>query len=328
VSIGVGVWGWGKRSVTEHVSVVSDGNFIKYTNVGGKIFHNCQNVDLRPKVLAAGAAGLTVANWNIAFKAAGKIFVFTDTKSKLKVSVQEVTSNLAERYYVSSFLQIFQAPIGVSRGLCGNFDGNPNNDIKGVWRRGYDRAATFGKEWNAQLNVNLLTGGTNSVMQCAQPQGARGTGALLLEVGEGEPSASMVRAAIAGAPAKGEDLVHWELALLSGGVSATEPAPAAGDVQADATARQKQDACTKAGQEAAMISCISLWRHETPALMSYNNCVSDCCLDKKQCPDWVRVDKAAEDEEKAVDKDDKELQKQADKEEKAEELAEKAEGKE
>ena len=136
VSIGVGVWNWGKRSVTEHVGLVSDGNFIKYTNVGGKIYHNCQDVDIRPKVLAAGAAGLTVANWKIVYNAGAKTFTFSDSKSKLKVNVQEVTGSLTTRYYVSSYVQVFQAPLGVSRGLCGNFDGNPNNDIKGAWRRG------------------------------------------------------------------------------------------------------------------------------------------------------------------------------------------------
>lgn len=328
VSIAVGIWNWGKRSVVEHVGMRSGGDFIKYTNVGGKVHMNCADENLAPKIDAAGAAGLQLGTWTA--KRLPNEYVFEATGSKLKVRVGNAVANAAAagRYFVNVFVQVFQAELGVSLGLCGNLDGNPNNDIPGEWKRGVDVAATAGQDWNTQLNKNLLSPGSTSILACSKDGAADGGAKLTLTelVDIARTDTGMVNLATA---ARLDPRTMWEVMLLSEAVSVKEPGTempgaAAAPGEFANNARQVQNQCTEANTNAALQACMPLWKRETPPLMSYKNCVADCCLDQNQCPTWIKVDGAAEELKKQITAEDKTLNAQVVQQEAAQELAQKA----
>jgi hypothetical protein len=228
----------------EHVGARSGGDFIKYTNVGGKIHFNCADENIAPKIDAAGANGLKVGVWTARRK--GSEYIFQADGSQLKVTIGNAVQNplAGNRYFVNVFVSVFQAELGVSLGLCGNLDGNPNNDIPGTWKRGYDAAATFGPAWNSQLNKWALSPGSTSVLACSKDNAPMLTALELLEIGRSTTGMKNLAEA-----ANLDPHTMWEVMLLGESVSVHEPeanqAEAGGAAEFANNARQIQNQCTK-----------------------------------------------------------------------------------
>eukprot|EP00163_Fabomonas_tropica_P002269 TRINITY_DN116_c0_g1_i3.p1 TRINITY_DN116_c0_g1~~TRINITY_DN116_c0_g1_i3.p1 ORF type:complete len:531 (-),score=215.13 TRINITY_DN116_c0_g1_i3:145-1737(-) len=337
VSAGMGSWNWGKRSLVEHVGMRSNGEYIRYTNLGGKIFHNCDETkDLRDVIAKSGGVGHAIKNWR-AWKR-GNTFVFKDSLTQMQVTVQEQagesTIRNGGRYYNNLYISIFEAPQGISQGLCGNYDGNPNNDIKGPWRRGHDDA-TWGARWNSQLGKWKVKP-EKSLLKCSKWDKNNNFFATLMENSVTlSPTDGMTTKAF---DMYGKEIKEEHIMSLSGLSSEVTADPAekkkaeeqdkkvAGD-NFNNNEKQQENDCTKAQTDTAMKECMPLFGKagETPENMSYNNCVSDCCMNTDDCDDWVELNlKAQKEDTETIPKENKEEEKEMEQKEKEQEAAEKA----
>eukprot|EP00163_Fabomonas_tropica_P026806 TRINITY_DN504_c0_g1_i2.p1 TRINITY_DN504_c0_g1~~TRINITY_DN504_c0_g1_i2.p1 ORF type:complete len:602 (-),score=194.93 TRINITY_DN504_c0_g1_i2:1937-3742(-) len=303
VSVGVGVWAWGKRSVIEHVGMRSGGHYLMYTNIGGAIISKCTRKNWRAEVLKAGGKGIKIGSFRVMKR--GNRFYFKADGSRMTVIVQE-HSNGRGRMYVNTYVEIYDHPMGISLGLCGNYNGNPNDDIRGAWRRGYDPSATLGPKWNSQLRKWKVPP-TSSILFCRKPpRGARFLAAL-----------EDIKARRDGKTKSPLDT--WHTALKMGLISESEEPKQEGGTKFANNQQQAQNDCSQEDSDWAMKKCMPLFgkKGENPENMSYNDCVADCCADKTRCDDWLKVDEDVEKEEAGgIQKDEKETLKEVEKEEK------------
>ena len=282
VSASFGRWAWGKRSVNEHVAMRSANQYIIYRR--GQIFHNCAPTNHRKAIVAAGAAGIKLGPWKAVYQ--GRTFIFTDSGSKLKVKIGESVSDsqataaalsTTSRFYINLYLEIFQAPEGISKGLCGNYNGKAADDIR-AYQAGVDGSATWGERWNKELN-KWKRDGDLSLLNCKNR-------AVLDLVADDESltnAPGLFRNVRGSTELVGEEATEGTTNAVAQG---NEPAAVPHLPGTDA------EGCAADAIERARDSCMPLFGKagEVPVNNAFNNCVADCCIDASQCALWLAID--------------------------------------
>ena len=271
VSIGVKQWHSSPRTVAHHVAVRNDGHIMTF-HMGGKVYDKCNHGhDLRSEILSAGKNGKRYGNWKVTITGSFTIFYAVD--SRMKVRIQDGGP------YLNVWVEIWQAPLGISKGICGNFDGAPNNDMKDL-NRGYATAGnTIARHWNKELERWALAP-DNSMFNC------KNTGKTLTLLG------SRVSAGDEPTDNPFEEEAKKEVEEKNPAV--IEPVDNPKGMKD--TVMQESNNCSKEDTDWAMGQCAPLMGadDENPELLSYENCVSDCCSNRDSCATWIEADEAAE----------------------------------
>ena len=217
---------------------------------------NCGD-DIREKLVGAPNTWTTVeSGLKIAYVGGNKFQVISPSGVRLTTS--------CSGGYMG--IEINEAPIGRMLGMCGNFDGNPRNDFP----VNQPRQKSWVNKWAVPE--------AESVRDCSKSKLR-----FLEMLSEGDnivdnDSESDLAAVRAFRPRQRETTIVSTQASIFAKKQATRK---------DCTVHPVTGCCLKDMMAAASM-CQGLFGES-----AYSDCISDCCPDLRQCPQWAGIDKDA-----------------------------------